>query len=166
MDTRAHIYEVMVEGKAQSVLSFLPVEHVFKKGLSGAAIIGSMQVSPAAGGEITADNVRVNPQFVALLQDFIARTAPTDPAFERAAREQGEGWIYIIDRRTPTPQGHVPLEDILGAFEVRNGVLVPGSYESMAASHRIVGAHGMFQLDGFLYPRLLEVLKQLPAPAT
>jgi hypothetical protein len=162
MDERTHIYEVMVDGKAQSVLSFLPVDHVFDKGLPGAAIVGSMRVSPAAGGEVTADNIIINPAFVALLQDFIARTAPTDPGFARAAREQVDGWIYVIDRRTPTPLGNVPAEDILGGFEVRQGVLVPGSYQPMK-SHRIVSARGMFQLDRFLHPRLLEHLRQLPA---
>jgi hypothetical protein len=164
VDDRTHIYEVMVEGKPRSALSFLPVDHVFKKGLPAAAIIGWMQVSPAAGGEITADNVRVNPLFVAVLQDFIARTAPTDPGFERAARAQGDGWIYVIDRRTPTPMGHVPSEDILGGFEVRGGSLVAGSYQPLK-SHRIVSARGMLQLDNFLHPRLVETLKQLPAPA-
>lgn len=164
MDERTHIYEVMVDGKAQSVLSFLPVDHVFDKGLPGAAIVGSMRVSPAAGGEVTADNIIINPAFVALLQDFIARTAPTDPGFARAAREQVDGWIYVIDRRTPTPLGNVPAEDILGGFEVRQGVLVPGSYQPMK-SHRIVSARGLFQLDRFLHPRLLEHLRQLPAAA-
>lgn len=162
VDTRTQIYEVMIEGKPASVLSFLPVDHVFGKGLPAAAIIGSMKVSPAAGGEITADNVTVNPAFVAMLQNFISRTAPTDPRFERAAREQGDGWIYIIDQRTPTPMGRVPAEDILGGFEVRDGALVPGSYRPMS-SHRIVSARGMFQLDRFLHPLLVETMKKLPA---
>ena len=72
--------------------------------------------------------------------------------------------IYIIDRRTPTPMGHVPSEDILGGFQVSQGVLVQDSYQPMK-SPKIVSERGMFQLDNFLHPRLLEALKQLPAPA-
>lgn len=159
----AHVYEVMHAGKPQSVLSLLPKEQVFGRGLAAAAILGSLRVSPAQGGEVTPDNFVANPQFVAFLQAFLGRTAPTDPAFVRAAQQQGDGWIYIIDRRTPTPMGHVPREDILGGFEVRGGTLVEGSWHPMD-DHRLLTERGLFELDGFLAPRLLESLQQLPGP--
>src|SRR5262249_21366909 len=38
--------------------------------------------------------------------------------FAEEALRQQDGWIYILDGRTPTPQGAVPPEDISGAFEV------------------------------------------------
>jgi hypothetical protein len=160
----ANVYEVDQAGRRQSVLSLLPRDEVFQRGLAGPAILGSLRVSPAQGGEVTPDNFVPNPRFVAFLQDFLGRTAPTDPAFARAAQSQGDGWIYIIDRRTPTPMGEVPAEDILGGFEVRGGVLVEGSWRPMQ-SHRLLTARGLFRLDGFLAPRLLEALQRLPPPA-
>lgn len=160
MQSHAHVYEIAVRGKPQSVLSLLPPDHVFKNGLPGAAILGSMKQAPNAGGEITADNVVPNPGFVTFLQEFISRNTPADPAFQRAARKQGEGWVYVIDGRTPTPKGDVPLEDVVGGFRVQDGALVEGSYHPMN-SYRVIGANGVMRLDGFLLPRLIDALQQL-----
>jgi hypothetical protein len=32
---------------------------------------------------------------------------------------------YVVDQRTRTPQGAVPSEDIVGAFEVKKGECLP-----------------------------------------
>jgi hypothetical protein len=160
LDERVHIYEVVVEGQPRTVLSFLPKERVFSKGLAGPAIIGSLRKGVADGGELEADNLVINPAFVTLLHRVIATHAPTDPAFQRAAREQSEGWMYVIDRRTPTPGGHVPAEDIIGSFEVREGVATAASYQPFR-SHRLVSERGLFQLDRFLHPKLMDALMQL-----
>lgn len=160
MDDRVHVFEVVVADQPASVVSFLPKEHVFAKGLAGPAIIGSLRKRVSDGGEVEADNLVVNPEFVTLLHRVIATHAPTDPSFQRAAREQGEGWIYVIDRRTPTPGGHVPAEDIIGSFEVREGVATTDSYQPFK-SHRLLSERGLFQLDRFLHPKLMEALEQL-----
>ena len=157
-----HVYEVVLDGKPGSRVSLLPPEHVSQRGLPALAIIGSLRVSPAHGGDVVPANFEPNPAFVAFLLDFVGRTAPTDPGFARSAREQGDGWIYIIDARTPTPMGEVPLEDIIGAFEVRQGRLVGGSWQPMD-SHRLVTERGLFRLSRFLEQRLLDALRQLPA---
>jgi hypothetical protein len=160
LDERVHVYEVVVEGQPRTVLSFLPKEHVFSKGLAGPAIIGSLRKRVADGGGLAPDNIVVNPRFLDLLHEMIATHAPTDPAFQRAAREQDEGWMYVIDRRTPTPGGHVPAEDIIGSFEVRQGVATAASYQPFK-SHRLVSERGLFQLDRFLHPKLMDALMQL-----
>jgi len=41
----------------------------------------------------------------------------------QAAISQKNGHVYIIDQRTPTPEGRVPPSDIMGAFEVENETL-------------------------------------------
>jgi hypothetical protein len=160
MDERLHIFEVVVEGRPMSVVSFLPREHVFSKGLAGPAIIGSLRKRIADGGRLEPDNIAINPRFVDFLHEVIADLTPTDPAFQRAAREQGEGWMYVIDRRTPTPGGHVPAEDILGGFKIENGAVVPGSY-TRSPKHRLISERGVVQLDRFLHPKLIEALLSL-----
>jgi hypothetical protein len=160
-----HVYEAVIEGRAVSAVSLLSSEHVARHGLAHEAILGSLRVSPQHGGEITPANFVANPQFVDFLQEFLGRVAPTDPALARAARAQGDGWVYLLDRRTPTPMGDVPAEDIFGGFEVRGGELVAGSWHPMD-SHRLVTERGVFRLDRFLAPRLLEALEQLPGPDT
>ena len=53
-----------------------------------------------------------------------------DTNLVNAANNQKEGWVYIIDQRSPPPQGEVPPYDIIGAFEVmeaRLGEFKPNS---------------------------------------
>jgi hypothetical protein len=57
------------------------------------------------------------------------------------AARLGNGWVYIIDQRTPTPGGQVPPEDIIGAFEVKDGDILPGSYRA-SPNHMILSPNG------------------------
>lgn len=162
MDERVHVYEVVVDGKPQSVLSFLPKERLFPHGLAGPAILGSLRRRIADGGTLDPDNIVINPRFLTLLHATIETHMPTDPAFQRAVREQVDGWMYVIDLRTPTPGGQVPAEDIIGAFRIANAVVVDGSYQPFEP-HRLVSERGFFQLDPFMHPKLMEALMQ-PQP--
>ena len=160
MDNSGPIQAIVSEGKTRDILSFLPPGQAMKRGIDGPAIVGTLRVPVSKGGTVTPDNVGVNPAFVKFLQAFIARVAPTSPEFIRSVEEQGEGWLYIIDQRTPTPGGNVPLEDILGAFRIEHGKAVPGSYQPMDG-HKIVSERGLFQLDTFLQARLVQELTLL-----
>ncbi len=130
--------------------------------LAGEAILGEW-ISPTLGEGIVErlppESIRVNRVFVEFLHRVIERWAPEGPGFEAEVRRQRDGWIYIIDGRTPTPQGDVPPEDIIGAFEVRGGKLVAGSYRP-STSHRIVSNGGLFRLDENLHERLLWELER------
>jgi hypothetical protein len=106
---------------------------------------------------VTPDNFGRNPVFVDFLHQFIAVHAPASPEIQAAASEQRTGWIYIIDRRTPTPEGRVPPEDILGGFEVSQGRIVPASYRANPA-HRILSSSGFFRLGPELEALLIEEL--------
>jgi hypothetical protein len=74
------------------------------------------------------------------------------------AKSTGDGYLYVIDQRTPTPQGAVPPDDIIGAFEVKGGEIVAGSYRSNA-NHKILSARGFFQLDAPLLACLIQELE-------
>ncbi len=65
-----------------------------------------------------------NRVFVEFMHAVIARNAPEMPGFIAEAKRQGNGWVYIIDQRTPTPLGAVPPEHIVGVFEIKNGQVV------------------------------------------
>ena len=75
-------------------------------------------------------------------------------------RYEADGWVYLIDGRTRTPGGAVPPEDIIGAFEVRGGRIVPGSYQA-GPRHRILSRDGFFRLSPDLEAALLEELANL-----
>jgi hypothetical protein len=51
----------------------------------------------------------------------------------------------------------VATEDILGAFRVESGKVVPGSYRGNP-NHRILGERGLVQVDDWVRERLVEEL--------
>lgn len=104
---------------------------------------------------VTVANFRPNKPFVDLLHGVIAAQGPELPALQAEARRQVSGWIYVIDGRTPTPDGEVPPHDIIGVFEVKTGAIVPNSYQANP-NHRILSADGLFRLEPTLHERLME----------
>ena len=106
-------------------LSFLVPEQVAGLGqLPDAAILGFLEEE--AGGT---ERFVPNPAFTALLHDTLRRVLPGEADWQQGAAQQGEGWLYVIDLRTPDgPQGKVPFHDIIGGFEVRDGRMLPDGY--------------------------------------
>jgi hypothetical protein len=141
----------------EDVVSLLPHQLVFASGLAAEVIVGGCTSLLEKGDSITDANFRQNRLFVDLLHDVIATEAPTLPALQAAVGQQHTGWIYLIDARTPTPGGEVPLCDIIGAFEVKEGVIVPQSYWRNA-DHRLFSSNGLFKLEPTLHQRLMERL--------
>ena len=139
-------------------------------GLPSDAIIGRLVVSQSTRrrwgrgrSHQSAPELIVNERFVDLLHGVIAQWAPLEPGFAEEALRQQDGWIYILDGRTPTPQGRVPPEDIIGAFELRGGKIEPSSYQRFA-DHELLTERGLFQLPPSLHERLMATLRALPPP--
>ena len=127
-------------GQPFRVLSLLtPEETQALGGIPPQAIIGMF---PGAVGDMSVASFRPSPVFAAFLDETIRAWGPDDPELRAAARAQGDGWIYIIDLRTPEgPQGRVPAEDIIGAFEAVGGAIVAESYQALP-THRLYTEHG------------------------
>jgi hypothetical protein len=140
--------------------SFLDPSMVVGRSLPGAAVVGQLLVPAQDAFPLRPETLAVNPAFVEFLHRVIAEYAPTLPEMQAEAMWQENGWIYLIDARTPTPQGEVPPEDILGAFEVRDEEIVPGSYQR-SSKHRIVTERGLFRLHDVLFESLLWELERL-----
>jgi len=128
-----------------------------RRGLVTQEILGQL-LDPARTADLFApDNFARNPAFVAFMHEVIRRHGPTIPSLLGAAKAQAHGWVYIVDGRTPTPQSAVPPEDIIGGFEVKDGLIVPDTYQPNP-NHRILSAHGFLRLDPALQAHLLEEL--------
>jgi hypothetical protein len=151
-------YEVYTTDEGDC-LSLLPVDHVSKYGLAPEAIMGQV-VGDTAGASPTPDTFVANRAFHEFLHGVVARYAPATAEVAASAREQRDGWIYIVDRRTPTPDGRVPPEDVIGGFEVRGGAIVARSYQPIPA-HQLMTEHGFFRLGDELQSRLVAELEQL-----
>ena len=129
-----------------TVVSILSPDEVSALGeIPAEAIAGSFE-----GNAVTQEAFRANRVFIDFLHEVIGKAGLSDPSLIAAARQQRDGWMYLIDLRTPDgPRGSVPPEDIIGAFEVRSGELLPGSYQP-GGSHRILSKHGLVKLPPIL----------------
>jgi hypothetical protein len=138
-------------------LTLLPPDVVSSQGLAPVAIVGVLLRSLQPEESTTPQVFARNRIFVDFMHDVIARCAPQQLGCQAEARRLGEGWIYIVDQRTPTPQGPVPPEDIIGAIQVKGGTVVLGSYRA-SDKHMILSSRGFFQLDPELRECLLREL--------
>lgn len=134
-------------------LSFLPPEQVGEFGqLPDEAIVGFFL------GPEGHDNFEPNPVFVGLMHEAIQRIMPRSEEMRRDAAEQGDGWIYIIDARTPEgPNGRVPPEDIIGGFEAKDGSL-SGNYWANA-EHLLWSINGMVRLHDTVLQDLTKTVR-------
>jgi hypothetical protein len=144
-----NIYRVRLPERPEEfvdAVSLLPAEICFTHGLVGEVIAGFCTRLIQQGEKISPEVFRPNRPFINLLHEVVAINAPAVPELQAAARRQQTGWVYILDGRTLTPQGTVPAHDIIGAFEVRGGAIVPESY-SANPKHLLFSSQGFFQLS-------------------
>lgn len=134
-----------MEGRTQHFYTLAPIELIQAKGLMSAAIVGTVD-TPEAGeplDRLMSRSFRGNSDFHDTIHSFLSGFVPGNPAFLNRAREQGGGWIYIIDQRTPSPGGDVPMEDIVGGFEIVDGR--PATYWANP-DHQLFNEKGLFDL--------------------
>ena len=160
-DLGIHVYVARVPGEGlREIVSLVSEETVFAHGLVPQAVIGKFLRRSDDGGALTPANFAANTSFTDFLHDVIARYAPELPGLRAEAQRLGSGRVYVIDGRTPTPQGDVPPTDIVGAFRVQGGAVEPSSYERNP-NHRLLTDNGFFRLEPALHGRLLAELGTL-----
>lgn len=141
----------------QFFVTLLPPEESFARGIIPEAIVGLLKKPLEEGEAIGPEDFVRHKIFNDFMHEFIARRGPTLEGLRAEARRQGEGWVYLIDGRTATPEGKVPPEDIIGAFEVRSGQLVDDSYRRNS-NHVLLSRDGFFRLPPELRGELLREL--------
>ena len=155
-----HIYRVDSRQLGMmDIASVLPSEVVSQLGIVTEAIIGRLRRSATDGGTLSPENFDANPLFADVLHQVVARHAPTDSDLMEEARRIDHGKVYVIDGRTPAPDGRVPAEDIIGSFVAETGRVHAGSYERNP-NHIVLSPIGFFRLGPALHQRLVEELEQ------
>jgi hypothetical protein len=145
LNRKVFIYQADIDGDKQDVVSIMDDNWVFRHGLCAEAILGRLRPPVAGDHGITPERFSPNPAFVQLLHQVIAEHISASPEIRREGKRQRDGYVYLLDGRTPQPGGQVPPEDIIGAVAVRGGSLVSGSYQPNTA-HRLLTADGLFVL--------------------
>jgi hypothetical protein len=153
------LLRITTDSGPQDILAVVPPDGALDHGIEDHAILGAFDNLVEAGGPLPHERFAQNPAFLRLLHGVIREHAPTSPDLRQEAERLGEGWLYVIDRRTPAPAARVPPQDVVGVFSVRGGEVVPASY-TPSPNYRLFTADGLFQLDEHLGPFLLKALGQ------
>ena len=95
------------------------------------------------------------PASSSFLHEFVGTQATSNEELQEAAREQGEGFVYMIDQRTPDTDGDVPQMDIIGAFEIKDGQITADSY-APNPSHKMITEAGLVDIGDDLRDLMLE----------
>lgn len=153
------LLRIETEAGPQDILAVVPPDGALGQGIAEHAILGAFDRPVEGGGPLPHQRFAQNPAFLRLLHGVIREHAPSSPDLRQEAERLGEGWLYVIDRRTASPADRVPPQDIVGVFSVRGGEVVPASY-TPSPNYRLFTADGLFQLDEHLGPYLLKALGQ------
>lgn len=153
---RVFVFTVWKGGRALDYATVLPPEMFTSLGAVGEAIVGTL-VPSDTDGTLSVEAFTPNENFAQVLQHVVAEHAPGTEGFRAEAARVLNGWVYVVDRRTPTPQGPVPPEDIIGGFRVEGGQVVGGSYIPNPR-HRLLTERGFFHLEDALHQQLVAEL--------
>jgi hypothetical protein len=154
-DECIYVVDVQTPDGEKHYVTLLPPDTSFSQGLMREVIAGELLAPWESGKPFIPEFFVPNPAFVEVMHEVIGRVGPELPNCRAEAHRIGDGFLYLIDQRTPTPGGAVPPEDIIGAFEVRSGAVVEESYRSNS-NHKILSTHGFFRLDAQLRERLVR----------
>ena len=152
-----YVVEALNEGVEEFYLTMVHPSDIDQQGLPLEAIVGRLKsLTPPGESPFTTENIDVNPVFVAFLQDVARRRGPEDPELIASAKDQKEGIGLMADRRCVVA-GHLSREDVIGSFEIKNGKIMPESYEENEF-YEIVSENGFMTLGSWLEGVLLEEL--------
>jgi hypothetical protein len=140
-----------------NVLSLLTPKDVDEiGGLPSEAVCGQFN-----SDDMSPENFRVNPVFVDFMHSIIGTKGIELASLKQAAQKQAKGYLYVIDFRTPDGIfGNVPPEDIIGAFQVDNAVVVKDSYKRND-KYEIFTKNGLLKLSSDMHDLLIQELKRL-----
>jgi len=116
-------------------------------------------IEPSLG--VLPGNISFNRDFLVHLHSLVRDTMVNDPEVIANAKEQPNGFVFIIDRRSPAAadksEKHVDKEDIIGIF-LCNDFKTDGSKYRPNPDYRIVTEKGVSILPEEVEKRLRELI--------
>jgi len=152
-----HLYDTETDDGPITMIAVLPPELALGRGLPSPAVVGTV---PAGTTDLTSGAFTPNEEFSAFLGYVISKYGDADPILRDQARQQGTGWVYMVDLRVDESDGEIQTEDVLGAFRAADGEVVPGSYRANP-KHVLLTGRGLPVIDTWVYEKLVEELLAL-----
>jgi hypothetical protein len=156
-----YIYEVKnpATGEIEFHLSFISPDHVFERGMPGQAVLGLLTAGP---DHFDREHFVPNRLFREFYHEVLAGNVARCPDLIEEAKRRKSGHIFIIDPRTPTPNGDVPPEDIVGAVAVDDGEVA--GYEGNP-NFEVYGANGPMRIGGWWRGVLVDEIRKIAETA-
>ena len=98
-------YQVEGDGGDRVAVSILEPSWVGVHGLAIEAVLGFIEPAATDVSNLTPMNLRENSAFLRVLSRVIYEEAENDPALQMEADVQGDGYVYLLDGRSPDPAG-------------------------------------------------------------
>ena len=153
-----YLIEINENGAKKHYLSLFLPDDFDGQEIPQEAIIGRLKTfDPSVKPPFTSDNFVVNLAFIKFLHEVIKHRGSEDPELIAVAQEQGEGMGIMADRRC-IKAGNLEREDVIGAFEIKNGKIIPESYEENE-SYEVNSEKGFMILGSWLEGVLLEEIE-------
>ena len=159
-EPRVFVFRAETDQGERDYITLLPPEITTQYGVPAAAIVGTLALPLNANEPISPDHFEANPAFGNFLHEVLGREMPKQTGVQAEAQRVINGWVYLIDQRTPTPDGSVPAVDVLGKIQVKDGYAAAGSYVRNP-HHRLLSDNGFFQLEIGLHQCLVDALAEL-----
>lgn len=146
------------------IVTPIPHEIMFKEGLAREAVVGRLKRLSNIEGEggFSPEDLIPNPVFIDFLHRVVAKHAPELVEYQTQAKKQHDGWVYVIDGRTARSKEPILPQDILGAFAVLGGIIMPNSYRRND-QYVLFTQNGFFRLHKTITSKLMEELLALNA---
>lgn len=147
------VYEINSgQGQKKYYLSALPHQYGLEFGLPTEVIMGELVDGPE---NFIHQKFTQNEAFLKFLAWVIGKHATSCPGLVAELKNQPNGFIYILDKKTPDLMGKVPPEDIVGGVETKDGAMA--RFHS-SPKYRVFTENGLMQLDPWFQKKLVEEL--------
>lgn len=129
--------ETEINNKPVKLLSLLDAGHLAEAN-NQRAVVGVLKNTE---GPIVHQNIIYNPEFITFFHKTILLFAEF---YSGLQTPNLNGFVYVVDERCTTPEK--PMEqDIIGSFEVANGVFYKDSYKPNN-NYQFISTDGLFKL--------------------
>ena len=151
------VIRLRVLGVDRECVTVVPPDHDFSGQIPSQSIIGALTRPLKPDESITPGIFAVNKVFVDFMHHVIALHGGNSPTIIAEAKRHKSGYVYIADQRYAHTNVVVPPTELIGAFEVKGGRIIPGSYLANP-QHAILSSLGFMQLEDTLMDSLMEAI--------
>ncbi|MCA9212404.1 MAG: hypothetical protein KDB27_05030 [Planctomycetales bacterium] len=151
------MYVISDNGRERTLLSLMPLDDGFERGIPSEAILGELAEGAVAVSEAC---FTPNVAFIKFMHESIATHVQSCPSLIDRAKRLGAGKLPLLDGRVPDGQKQVNAADVIGLLDVEAERIVRYTANMQ---HKIVYDDQVMKLEPFLLERLIgDILRQDP----